>query len=169
MMRSSNAVCIRFEAQERGSMEFSWYRFDELCSQELYSVLALRQAILVVEQHSPYADLDFADQAASHLLVKADTDLIAYARCTWPSEEIAFASFGRVVVSKQHRGKGLGKELIQRILARLAEDPCDVEIGAQLYLERFYSQFGFVRHGEPYDDVGVPHIKMRLRLHKAPS
>jgi ElaA protein len=132
-------------------------------------MLALRQGILVVEQNSPYSDLDFADQMASHLLVKVGTDLIAYARCNWPSGEIAFASFGRVVVSKQHRGKGLGKELIQRILARLGEEPCDVEIGAQLYLERFYSHFGFVRDGEPYDDVGVPHIKMRLRLHNAPS
>jgi ElaA protein len=43
-------------------MEFSWYRFDEFGPKELYSILALRQDILVVEQKSPYPDLDFVDQ-----------------------------------------------------------------------------------------------------------
>jgi ElaA protein len=149
-------------------IEFRWYRFDEFGSRELYSMLALRQGILVVEQKSPYPDLDFADQTASHLFGKIGSDLVAYARCNWPSRETVFASFGRVVVSKRHRGTGLGKELVRRILARLGEESCDVAIDSQLYLERFYSDFGFVRDSEPYDDVGVPHVKMRLRLQNAP-
>ena len=144
-------------------IEFRWYRFDEFGLRELYSMLALRQQVLVVEQQSSYPDLDFADQTASHLLAKIGADLVAYARCTWPSEETGFASFGRVVVSKQYRGTGLGKELVQRSLAHLGEESCDIVISAQLYLEKFYSHFGFVRDGEPYDDVGVPHLQMRLR------
>jgi ElaA protein len=148
-------------------MEFRWYRFDEFGSHELYSILALRQEILVVEQRSPYADLDFADQTASHLLAKMGTDLVAYARCNSPFGEAVFASFGRVVVARQHRGKGLGKELVRRILARLGEESCDIVIGAQLHLEKFYSHFGFVRDSEPYDDVGVPHLRMRLRPRNA--
>ena len=47
--------------------------------------------------------------------------------------------------------------------ACLGEELCDIVIGAQVYLEKFYSHFGFVRDGEPYDDVGVPHLRMRLR------
>jgi ElaA protein len=156
------------KAEEGSLIEFRWYRFDEFDSQELYAMLALRQEILVVEQQSPYSDLDFADQTASHLLAKLGADFVAYARCTWPSEETAFASFGRVVVSKHYRGTGLGKELVQRSLARLGEESCDIVIGAQLYLEKFYSDFGFVRDGEPYDDVGVPHLRMRLRSRGAP-
>jgi len=153
---------------EEGSLiEFRWYRFGEFGSQELYSMLALRQEILVVEQQSPYSDLDFADQTASHLLAKIGAEFVAYARCTRPSKESAFASFGRVVVSKQYRGRGLGKELVQRSIAHLGES-CDIVIGAQLYLEKFYSHFGFVRDGEPYDDVGVPHLRMRLRPRGAP-
>jgi ElaA protein len=51
------------------------------------------------------------------------------------------------------------------VIARLAEGYCpDILIGAQLYLEQFYADFGFTRDGEPYDDVGVAHINMRLRL-----
>ena len=150
-------------------VEFRWYRFDEFASQELYSMLALRQEILVVEQQSPYPDLDFVDQTASHLLAKTGTKLVAYARCTWPSGETAFASFGRVVVSRQYRGTGLGRELVQRSLAHLGEQSRDIVVGAQLYLEKFYSHFGFVRDGEPYDDVGVPHLRMRLRPRGAPN
>jgi ElaA protein len=156
------------KAEEGSLIEFRWYRFDEFRLQELYSMLALRQEILVVEQQSPYLDLDFADQTASHLLAKKGADFVAYARCTWPSEETAFASVGRVVVSKHYRGTGLGKELVQRSLARLGEESCDIVIGAQLYLEKFYSHFGFVRDGEPYDDVGVPHLRMRLHSRGAP-
>ena len=67
------------------------------------------------------------------------------------------------MVTQQYRGKGLGKELISRVIARLAEGCCpDILIGAQLYLEAFYADFGFARDGEPYDDVGVAHIDMRF-------
>jgi ElaA protein len=142
-------------------VEFRWYRFDDFSSQELYSMIALRQEILVVEQKSPYSDLDFVDQTASHLLAKAGTELVAYVRCIPPSDETAFASFGRVVVSKKYRGTGLGRELVQRSLAHLGDRSYDIVIGAQLYLENFYANFGFVRDGEQYDDVGVPHLRMR--------
>jgi len=149
-------------------MQFRWCRFEELRSDELYAVLALRQAILVVEQASPYADLDFIDQTAEHLLVTSGADLVAYARCQAPSAQQNHASFGRLVVAREYRGQGLGKEIVRRILARLADaSATDVRIGAQLYLERFYAQFGFVRDGEPYDDSGVMHVDMRLRLSQA--
>jgi ElaA protein len=146
-------------------MQFRWRRFEEFVCEELYAVLALRQNVLVVEQASPYPDLDFVDQAADHLLVTDNETLIGYARCHAPLAASACASFGRVVVAQQYRGNGLGKELISRVIARLAEGPgSDILIGAQLYLEEFYTDFGFTRDGEPYDDVGVAHIKMRLRL-----
>jgi ElaA protein len=146
-------------------MQFRWRRFEEFVCDELYAVLALRQNVLVVEQSSPYPDLDFVDQAADHLLVTDNETLIGYARCHPPLAGRGYASFGRVVVTQQYRGKGLGKELISRVIARLAEGCCpDILIGAQLYLEAFYADFGFARDGEPYDDVGVAHINMRLRL-----
>jgi ElaA protein len=151
-------------------MQFHWRRFDELGRDELYAVLALRQRVLVVEQSSPYPDLDFIDQVADHLLATDDGTLIGYARCHAPSAGRAHASFGRVVVAQKYRGTGIGKDLVGRMIAHLAQGSClDVVIGAQLYLEEFYARFGFTRDGEPYDDAGVPHVNMRLRLEHAPS
>ena len=150
-------------------LQFRWCRFDELARDELYAVLALRQDVLVVEQSSPYADLDFVDQRAEHLLVTDGSALVGYARCYGPSAEKPFASFGRLVVAKARRGELLGKELVRRALARLAQGGCrDVRISAQLYLENFYTQFGFARSSKPYDDTGILHIDMRLTLRDGP-
>ena len=148
-------------------MQFRWYRFNEFDSDTLYSVLALRQSILVVEQLSPYLDLDYVDQTASHLLATNGTELVGYTRCHGQSRGTNYTSFGRLVVSTNYRGKGLGKELVQRVLARLADEPCDVVISAQLYLKNFYLNFGFALVGEPYDDAGVAHVDMRLPYQKA--
>jgi ElaA protein len=152
------------------AMQFHWRRFTEFGCDELYAMLALRQNVLVVEQSSPYPDLDFVDQVADHLLATDNGTLIGYARCHAPLAERAHASFGRVVVAQKYRGTGIGKELIGRAIAHLAEGSCrEVLIGAQLHLEAFYARFGFTRDGEPYDDAGVAHINMRLRLGHALS
>ncbi|MGA7803999.1 GNAT family N-acetyltransferase [Bradyrhizobium sp.] len=144
-------------------MQFHWRRFEQFTGDELYAMLALRQSILVVEQASPYPDLDFVDQLADHLLLTDNDALIGCARCHGPLPKKTCASFGRLAIARHFRGTGLGKELISRVLARLAEGSCrDVLIGAQLHLEGFYGRFGFLRDGEPYDDFGVPHVDMRL-------
>ena len=147
-------------------LRFRWYRFEELSRDELYAILALRQQVLVVEQSSPYADVDFIDQRADHLLVTDADDLIGYVRCYGPStDKPQAASFGRLVVARARRGEALGRELVRRALSRLAAGPCrDVEISAQLYLENFYASFGFARVRRPYDDTGILHIDMRLTL-----
>src|SRR5437762_11825194 len=145
--------------------EFRWCRFDELSLSNLYAALALRQDVLVVEQSAPYADLDFVDQQADHLLATVNDKLIGYARCFGPLPDKPSASFGRVVVARSHRRTGLGKELVRRALIRLATGSCpDVVIAAQLYLEEFYARFGFARDGQPYNDTGILHVDMRLRL-----
>jgi ElaA protein len=41
----------------------------------------------------------------------------------------------------------------------------DIEIGAQLYLEQFYSSFQFKHEGEVYLEDGIDHIHMRRPLH----
>jgi ElaA protein len=149
-------------------LQFRWRRFDELSLGQLYAVLALRQQVFVVEQSSAYADLDFVDQRADHLLVTDGHDLVGYVRCYGPSPEKPFASFGRLVIVPAHRGEALGNALVRRALARLAQGACrDVQISAQLYLEAFYAQFGFVRCSKPYDDAGILHIDMRLSLREA--
>src|SRR5712671_1737077 len=49
-----------------------WQRFEQLSADMLYEVLRFRQSIFVVEQRSPYADLDGLDQEAWHVLLRAE-------------------------------------------------------------------------------------------------
>ncbi|PWC85885.1 acyltransferase [Azospirillum sp. TSH100] len=143
-------------------------QFNALTLTELHDLLALRSRVFVVEQASPYPDIDGRDPGALHLIASdAGGAVIGCARCLGPDGEGPQepVSFGRLAVDPSQRSTGLGRALVAESLAVLAErwPDRDVVIGAQLYLERFYGGFGLVRDTEPYDDFGIPHIDMRLR------
>ncbi|MBK1841373.1 GNAT family N-acetyltransferase [Azospirillum sp. YIM B02556] len=142
--------------------------FDALTLTDLHDLLALRSSVFVVEQSCPYPDIDGRDPAALHLIATdGKGDIVGCARCLEPDGEApdATVSFGRLAVDRSQRSTGLGRALVVESLAVLSErwPGLDVVIGAQLYLERFYGSFGFVRETEPYDDFGILHIDMRLR------
>lgn len=151
-----------------------WRTFDELDAPTLYALLALRQSILVVEQRSPYVDLDGRDREARHLVaVSPDGAFVGYARLFGPHDcggtGRASTSFGRVAVLEALRKHGVGRALIAECLRVLdAEHPRHpVRISAQTYLERLYASFGFSRDSEPYADCGVMHVDM-LRTPRGP-
>ena len=60
------------------SSGLEWRDFAEFSVSQLYEVLQFRQGIFVVEQVSPYADLDGRDQHAHHLLLHNDGALAGY-------------------------------------------------------------------------------------------
>lgn len=133
--------------------------FDELTVHELYAILSLRDRVFVLEQACPYLEADGHDQVARHIWAEAPGGAIhAYLRILPPGEKFAEASIGRVIVAAEARGTGLGKELMQRGLAAVGAAP--IRIWAQAYLQRFYTELGFVGIGEPFDDDGIPHIEM---------
>ncbi|CAO3350830.1 GNAT family N-acetyltransferase [Azospirillum melinis] len=147
--------------------------FDALTLRDLHDMLALRSRVFVVEQASPYPDIDGRDPGALHLIALDETGaIVGCARCLGPDDDgpdggksDAPVSFGRLAVDPSQRSTGLGRALVAESLTVLAErwPGRDVVIGAQQHLERFYGSFGFVRDTDPYDDFGIPHIDMRLR------
>jgi ElaA protein len=139
----------------------TWYRFAELSPALLYEVLQFRQSIFVVEQHSPYPDLDGLDIPALHLLLHVDGELAGYLRLI-PREAEPRVWIGRVAVASAQRGRGLARQLVAEALGRQrAEFPrTTTTLGAQTYLAPFYRSLGFVPVSAPYDDYGVPHIDM---------
>ncbi|WP_448203449.1 GNAT family N-acetyltransferase [Azospirillum sp. sgz302134] len=147
-------------------MQSRWFRFDALSARDLYAMLWLRQSVLVVEQASPFPDIDGRDPEALHLALFDGDDAtpVGYARVFGPDPDGGTTSFGRLAVAPAWRGKALGRRLVAECLDRLAQEwPAhDVVISAQLYLENFYGGFGFRRASAVYDDVGIDHIDMRL-------
>src|ERR1700687_5597465 len=96
---------------------FVWRDFADLSAAQLYEVLRFRQAIFVVEQASPYPDLDDLDQRAHHLLLRADRVLAAYLRLI-PYPDAARVAIGRVAVAAALRRHGLAGQLMAEALAR---------------------------------------------------
>jgi len=138
-----------------------WQRFEQLSADMLYEVLRFRQSIFVVEQGSPYADLDGLDREARHLLLRSDGELAGYLRLIQMPVRI-----GRVAVALQLRRRGLGRRLMEEALrfCRERHPAQDIILAAQLKLVPFYSSFGFAVISEPYDDFGVMHVEMKMQL-----
>jgi len=138
----------------------TWHdkRFDELTAGELYAILALRAQVFVIEQSCIYLDPDGKDQASRHLWAARGDDVLAYLRIVPPGVSYAEIAIGRVVTAPAARGSGLAKELMLRGISACGTQP--IRIGAQCYLERFYSGLGFQRAGPDYVEDGIPHLEM---------
>lgn len=145
-------------------MQIQWAvkSFKELNTTELYKILQLRAEIFVVEQNSPYQDLDGKDLKSFHLMGYSGDDLVAYTRLLPKNISYSEASIGRVVSSSKVRGLGVGRELMNRSIIEMEKlfGKGPIRIGAQLYLQKFYESLGFVREGEPYTEDTIPHIIM---------
>jgi ElaA protein len=139
-----------------------WQRFDQLTADKLYELLRFRQGIFVVEQASPYPDLDGLDQGAWHLLLCVDGALSGYLRLVPAPSPVRI---GRVAVAASMRGRGLGRRLMEEsLLFYRAQYPAlPVALTAQTHLVPFYRSYGFEPSGEPFDDFGVAHVEMSLR------
>jgi ElaA protein len=148
-------------------MELQIKKFDELTVTELYNILALRTDVFVVEQNCAYAELDHHDQTSYHIIGTVDNQLVAYARVVPPGGVYAEPSIGRVVVAPKHRRAAYGKKVFAKAVELGKEVYAQEEklkIQAQVYLEEFYSSFGFETISEPYPDFGVWHVDMIKKI-----
>jgi len=138
-----------------------WQRFEALTAGELYELLRFRQNIFVVEQRSPYPN-------AWHLVARTKRELAGYLRLIPMTGPPPTLRIGRVAVSPLLRRCGLGRMLMEKALAfyRKHYPLRSIALGAQLPLVPFYESFGFAAISEPYDDFGVAHVEMVLRLQR---
>ncbi|GAA4360179.1 GNAT family N-acetyltransferase [Kangiella marina] len=137
--------------------------WEELNTIELYQLLALRSEVFVVEQACAYQDVDGQDPAATHLLVRDDSEnLVAYARMY--DTRLAgkdYCAIGRVCTAQPHRREGISRILMERAIEHIDHKfKRPITVSAQAYLETFYQSLGFDTVSEPYLEDGIPHIRM---------
>lgn len=132
---------------------------------------AIRQRVFVEEQACP-PELEWDEHdrpgarggSCRHLLGLEGGRAVATAR--WRVVEGvggSAAKLERFAVLPERRGGGRGRALVARALADARGlGLTRFVLHAQAHLRGFYEAFGFRQAGEPFDEAGIPHLKMTL-------
>jgi len=142
-------------------MEIEIKKFEDLSSLELYEILKMRVEVFIVEQKCVYNDLDNEDKNCFHLIAKDKKEIVSYLRILKKSNQEI--SFGRVLVSRNERGKGYAKKIIEEAMSFINKKWKEktIIIQAQSYLQNFYESFGFVAISDEFLEDAIPHIWMK--------
>lgn len=133
----------------------------DLDPRTLYEILRLRVDVFVVEQACAYPELDGRDleDRARHFWLGGDGRPEPVLGAVRLLEEPGGAyRIGRLCTARAARGRGLGRRLMEAVLAETAGRPSVLD--AQEHLAAFYEGFGYAVIGEPYDWDGVTHVPM---------
>jgi ElaA protein len=134
--------------------------FDDLDARAAYALWRLRQQVFVVEQESPYPDLDGRDlePATRHVLAHDGDELVG---CLRVLDDGTSARIGRVVVAPSARGRGLARQLMDAAMTLVAGR--EAHLDAQTQLGAFYASYGFEVSGPEFVEDGVAHVPMVRR------
>jgi len=119
----------------------------------------VRRRVFIEEQGvAEEEEWDAADPVSWHVLaIDEKRDVVGTGRLE-PDGKI-----GRVAVLSQFRGRGVG-EAIMRCLVNHATDSGleGIYLHAQTTAAGFYRRLGFRAEGSAFDEVGIPHVRMRM-------
>ncbi|WDD95311.1 drug:proton antiporter [Burkholderia sp. FERM BP-3421] len=147
-------------------MDWTCCEFRHLSSNELYLILRVRNAVLVVEDAHTFLDIDGKDESAVHVFATdrsgARPAIAAYARLL-PGDEIdPETTIDKWLTSAAHRDDGTAAALAEHALAaahaRWPEAP--VRTQAPAHREAFFVGFGFRKADGPFLEHGAPYIGM---------
>ena len=139
-------------------------KFHELSLDELWQIYKLRADVFIVEQNCAYQDIDEYDKLAYHLFYEENGEISAYLRVLPAGTFFDTPSIGRVLsVRRRH---GLASRLVKEGI-KTAEEKFGakaITIEAQTYVKEMYEKLGFIQTSDEFLDVGIPHVKMELKL-----
>ena len=127
----------------------------------------VRRTVFIEEQRIPECDeWDAVDPVAAHVLayvaaVAAKRDAVGTGRLE-PTGKI-----GRVAVLPKYRGTRAGVAIMRRLMDLASERGfTEVYLSAQTSARGFYERLGFQAEGPEFDEVGIPHQRMRRTVGK---
>lgn len=125
----------------------------------------VRTEVFVKEQGiSSEEEWDGADPTALHAVVSNHLgQALGTGRLLQASPGVS--RIGRMAVLQSVRGAGVG-QAVMKALEQAARSRGDREVilGAQCSAELFYRNLGYTRRGDPFDEVGIPHVYMARPL-----
>jgi len=145
-------------------------------AEDMPAAFALRHEVFVVGQGVPVElERDELDAGADHGVAYDGPRLLGTGRLVDgaidtngrhdPTAAGTVGTIGRMAVRADARGAGVGRALLDLLVARAAERGLPaVELHAQLHARAFYERAGFVPFGEVYVEAGIEHLGMRREL-----
>jgi len=71
------------------------------------------------------------------------------------------ARIGRMAVLRRYRNQGVGTAVLERLMDVAREHGVrTVTLAGQLHAIPFYERFGFVAHGDVFEEAGIEHRMM---------
>jgi predicted GNAT family N-acyltransferase len=120
----------------------------------------VRLVVFVEEQRVP-AELEMDDRDASCIHAVA----FDAGRPVGTGRLLPDGHIGRMAVLKEYRGKGVGGEILRRLMeAAKARGDREIALSAQVHAVAFYRAHGFEVSGAVYEEAGIPHQDMRRAL-----
>ena len=137
--------------------------------EELELGFALRIEVFVKEQ-KVLMELEFDEKDNSENTVHVgffdNNKLIGVARLIDLDKDVIH--IGRVVIDKEYRGQGIGRELIigcENIAQQILKRKIIIELSAQIQAENFYKSLGYNRVNDIiYLDAGIEHVDMMKEI-----
>jgi predicted GNAT family N-acyltransferase/mannose-6-phosphate isomerase-like protein (cupin superfamily) len=164
------AVWVIFYGPEGGEGARLPFTFRQMSAEgDWAAVQYIRTKVFIEEQACPpEEEWDDYESVATHLLGCVYDRPIATARWreyVWKGEPVA--KLERFAILKEYRGFGYGRDLVQWTIQQAENAGFSRQlIHAQAHLEKFYNTLGFVAFGEPFDEAGIPHLKMIRGIHR---
>ncbi|HEX5391193.1 MAG TPA: YbgC/FadM family acyl-CoA thioesterase [Burkholderiaceae bacterium] len=129
----------------------------------------VRNEVFVEEQKIPKElEWDAADADAVHAVAynRLGMPLATGRYLPYPAAGRAgVVKVGRMAVKRVMRGAGVGREVLFALMdAARKRGEHEVVLHAQRSAETFYARLGYTVNGEPFEEAGIPHIEMHMRL-----
>lgn len=136
--------------------------FNRLSGLEVYQMMHIREKIFVVEQNCVYLDADGYDPSCDILLAWEEDTLVGTLRIVPKGIKYEALSIGRVVVTKEARGKGVAHDMMIEALRFIKDKygPVEVTLSAQLAIKGLYEKVGFKVVSDVYLEDEIKHVRM---------
>lgn len=126
---------------------------------DLAKAFMVRAIVFMEEQEVAYAEeVDEFEHSALHILGEIDGEPMAAGRIRFLG---GYAKLERIAVRKAWRGRGLGHELVEYMMAIARERGLSkFKMHAQAHLVDFYRVHGFEPKGEMFQEAKIDHFLM---------
>jgi predicted GNAT family N-acyltransferase len=134
-----------------------------MTADQMAAAYSIRRRVFIEEQGiDETIEHDVDDLSAVHVLALQDAQPVGCARMV---ESAAGAKIGRMAVLPECRGRGIGRQLLDYLIAVARERGARLAyLHAQVPVEGFYLKRGFAPVGEVFEEAGIAHRRMELPL-----